>query len=205
MSTPSVATTQPDTLPVVTPADNLPGPPQGTWTYDDYAALPDDGQRYEIIDGVIYMTPAPNTGHQSANNLFAFYLTMHVQMKSKGRVFAAPYDVELAPDVVVQPDVIVVLQANLAIITKSRIIGAPDLLVEIASPGTAGHDRRRKQDAYARAGVREYWIADPRAQTVELLTLQQGVYHSRNVFQGGALLPSQVVPELPVKVEQFFV
>ncbi|ABQ92793.1 Uma2 family endonuclease [Roseiflexus sp. RS-1] len=192
-----------DVLPVVTAAAPLVGPPQGRWTYADYAALPDDGNRYEIIAGVLYMTPAPGTGHQSVSARLVTFLVTHVEFAGLGRVFAAPVDVELAPDTVVQPDIVVILSANLDRITPSRIIGAPDLVVEILSPGTAGYDRREKQDAYARAGVGEYWIVDPGAQTVELLTLEQGGYRSHGVFRGQARLPSSVVT-LPVPVERFF-
>jgi Uma2 family endonuclease len=193
-----------DYLPVVVPADHVAGPPQGQWTYATYAAVPDDGQRYEVIDGVLYMPPAPNIAHQSATNWFAYYLTMYVQVPGLGRVLTAPCDVELAPNVVVQPDVIVVLAANQSIITTSRIVGTPDLLVEIASPGTATYDRSKKLDAYERAGVPEYWIADPAARTVEVLLLQGGAYRSQGAWTGQALLPSQVVPGLPVQVQQFF-
>jgi Uma2 family endonuclease len=200
MSTPTL----PDTLPLVVPADDTPGPPQGQWTYADYAALPDDGQRYELVAGVLYMVPAPTIAHQTASNWFAFYLTQYVQVAGLGRIFAAPVDVELAPGTVVQPDVLVVLNASLGIITPRRIVGAPDLVVEIVSPGTAGHDRRTKQDAYARAGVAEYWLADPAAQTVELLRLDGSAYRTINVYRGRATLPSQVAPALPVPVEQFF-
>jgi Uma2 family endonuclease len=192
-----------DVLPVVTAAAPLVGPPQGRWTYADYAALPDDGNRYEIIAGVLYMTPAPGTGHQSVSARLVTFLVTHVEFAGLGRVFAAPVDVELAPDTVVQPDIVVILSANLDRITPSRIIGAPDLVVEILSPGTAGYDRREKQDAYARAGVGEYWIVDPGAQTVELLTLDQGGYRSHGVFRGQARLPSSVVT-LPVPIERFF-
>ena len=192
-----------DVLPVVTAAAPLVGPPQGRWTYADYAALPDDGNRYEIIAGVLYMTPAPGTGHQSVSARLVTFLVTHVEFAGLGRVFAAPVDVELAPDTVVQPDIVVVLSANLDRITPSRIIGAPDLVVEILSPGTAGYDRREKQDAYARSGVGEYWVVDPGAQTVELLTLDQGGYRSHGVFRGQARLPSSAVT-LPVPVERFF-
>jgi Uma2 family endonuclease len=192
-----------DVLPVVTVAAPLVGPPQGRWTYADYAALPDDGNRYEIIAGVLYMTPAPGTGHQSVSARMVTFLVTHVEFAGLGRVFAAPVDVELTPDTVVQPDIVVVLSASLHRITPSRIIGAPDLVVEILSPGTAGYDRREKQDAYARAGVGEYWIVDPGAQTVELLTLDQGRYRSHGVFRGQARLPSSAVT-LPVPVERFF-
>ena len=192
-----------DVLPVVTVAVPIVGPPQGRWTYADYAALPDDGNRYEIIAGVLYMTPAPGTGHQSISARVVTFLVTHVEFAGLGRVFAAPVDVELAPDTVVQPDIVVVLSANLHRITPSRIIGAPDLVVEILSPGTAGYDRREKQDAYARAGVGEYWVVDPGAQTVELLTLNKGGYRSHGVFRGQARLPSSAVT-LPVPVERFF-
>ncbi|MGQ9548597.1 MAG: Uma2 family endonuclease [Roseiflexus sp.] len=192
-----------DILPVVTVATPIAGPPQGRWTYADYAALPDDGNRYEIIAGVLYMTPAPGTGHQMTSNIIATLLTIHVQFAGHGKVLTAPVDVELAPDTVVQPDIVVVLSANLSRITPSRIIGAPDLVVEILSPGTAGYDRREKQDAYARAGVGEYWIVDPAAQTVELLTPAPGGYRAHGVFRGQAHLPSSVVT-LPVPVERFF-
>lgn len=193
-----------DTLPVVSPADEVRGPPQGRWTYADYAAIPEDGQRYEIIAGVLFMAPAPDTGHQAASTWFVYYLTRHVQIAGLGRVFSAPYDVELGPGTVVQPDVVVVLAANQEIITPQRIVGAPDLVIEIASPSTAGHDRRAKQDAYALAGVREYWIADPATRTVEVQRLEDDAYRLIGVFQGKSALPSAVAGTLPVRVEQFF-
>jgi Uma2 family endonuclease len=198
-----MATTS-DALPMVTTADHVTGMPQGKWTYADYAALPDDGRRYEIINGMLYMPPAPSMLHQAANRWFVFYLTTYVQLTGLGQVFSAPCDVELAPNVVVQPDVIIVLNTNLGIITPSHIVGVPDLLVEITSPGTVGYDRRTKQDAYARVGVPEYWIADPAAQTIEVLQLERDSYRSAGVFQGQATLPSRIVPGLPVRVAQFF-
>ena len=200
-----IMTIAPDVLPVVIPANNVPGPLQGNWTYADYAALPDDGKRYEIIQGVLFMAPSPSFSHQSSNIRIAHYLLVHVEFTGLGRVIAAPFDVELVPDGdTVQPDVMVVLKVNEHRITSNRIVGAPDLIVEIASPSTAGYDRRNKQDAYARAGVPEYWIADPISHTIELLVLDGPLYRSSGVFQNQALLPSQIVPSLPVRVAQFF-
>ena len=193
-----------DVLPVAAPADHVAGPKPGHWTYADYAALPADGRRYEIIEGVLYMTPSPGEAHQSANRWFVYYLTLHVQLAGVGYVYGPPFDVELSPDVVVHPDLIVVLSANQGVITPSHIVGTPDLLIEIASPGTVGYDRRAKQDAYARAGVLEYWIADPSARTIELLQLEQDMYRSLGVFQGQTLLPSRTLPGLAVHVAQFF-
>jgi Uma2 family endonuclease len=99
---------------------------------------------------------------------------------------------------------VVILNANLGIITLTRIIGVPDLVVEVASPGTATYDRRTKLDAYARAGVPEYWLADPHARTIEVLRLEGATYAHVGVFEGAATLPSAVLPDLPVRVEQFF-
>lgn len=199
-------TTDVDLLPAVVRADHVSGPPQGRWTYEDYAAIPDDCHRYEIIDGVLYMTPAPNVIHQATVGRLTTALTTHVELTGLGRVFPAPLDVDLPlrPTVTVQPDIVVVLNANLGIITPKCIVGAPDLVVEVASPSTTGYDRREKQDAYARAGVRKYWLADPYARTVEILRLANGAYQSVGVFSGSGTLLSLVVPDLPVPVELFF-
>jgi Uma2 family endonuclease len=193
-----------DRLTVVTPANHVPGPRQGQWTYAHYAALPEDGQRYEIVDGVLYMALSPNRWHQDAVLLISHYLVTHVKLKGLGQVFVAPFDVELTSSVIVQPDVLVILNANVEKIKVTRVVGSPDLVVEIASPATATYDRRVKYDAYAQAGVPEYWIVDPIAHTVEVLLLEAGVYHSQGVFRGKAILPSTVVPGFDVAAEQFF-
>ncbi len=189
----------------IIPAHNVQGPSQGSWTYTDYAALPVDGRRYEIMDGVLLMAPAPSPIHQNAANWFAFYLTQHVVLTGLGKVFPAPIDVELAPNRIVQPDVSVLLSKNLGKVTASRIIGAPDLVVEVASPGTAAYDRLKKLDAYMQAGVQEYWIANPDFASVEVLWLRSGGYSSQGVFEGSDTLPSLIVPAIgAVKVDQFF-
>src|SRR5436305_15236473 len=134
----------------------------------------------------------------------AAHLRNFVQLTGLGRVFVAPADVELSPGDVVQPDVFVILHKHLDRITPSRVLGAPDLVVEVASPGTARHDLREKQDAYARAGVAEYWIVIPGEQVVELLVLKNGLYSSLGIFRSQAVLPSRIVPDMPVRVAQFF-
>jgi Uma2 family endonuclease len=190
---------------MITSADTVQGPGQGNWTYDDYAAMPEDGKRYQIVDGVLFMSPAPNRWHQeSVGEIFAS-LRDHVKQAKLGRVYIAPFDVELNPKTVVQPDVLVLLATHLERISDKRIIGAPDLVVEVASPGTTGFDRRQKQDAYAHAGVPEYWIVDPASHTLELLILEDAAYRSLGIFQGQQTLPSIVVPGFSIPVEQFFV
>ena len=190
---------------IIIRADTVQGPGQGNWTYDDYSSIPDDGKRYEVVNGVLFMPPAPNIGHQETVGEIFAYLRDHLKQSKLGKVYIAPVDVELHPKTVVQPDVLVILTAHLERISASRVIGAPDLVVEVASPGTTGFDRRQKQDAYALAGVPEYWIVDPASHTVELLILENGAYHSLGIFQGQHTLPSTVVPDFPVSVEQFFI
>ena len=192
-------------FPVVIPADWVPGPLQGSWTYDDYTALLDDGHRYEIVNGVLVMAPAPDLGHQSIVLRLSHYLFVYAELAGLGRVFAAPIDVELGLKNVLQPDVVVILNAHLDRLTQKKIIGAPDLAVEVASPSTAAYDRLTKYDVYARTGVTEYWIVKPDSRAVEILVLEDGEYRSLGVFNGKARLPSRIVPELPVDVEQFFV
>ncbi len=197
-------TTTSDKLPMMlTLADEVPGPKQGHWTYRDYAAL-DDEQHYEIVNGVLLMTLAPSWSHQEVVLEIASYLRTFVRTTGLGGVFTAPIDVELSPKDVFQPDVVVLLKESREKLKERHIVGAPDLVVEVASPGTAPYDRLTKYDAYARAGVPEYWIVRPDAQTVEVLVLDRATYRSLGIFGGQATLPSRVVPQLPVHVEQFF-
>jgi len=189
---------------MVIAADHVKGPGQGHWTYEDYAAIPDDGKRYEVVDGVLFMTPAPNRWHQETVGEIFAYLRNHVKLTGLGVVYMAPFDVELNPKTIVQPDVLVILNAHLEKISDKRVIGAPDLVVEVASPGTREHDQHEKLDAYALAGVPEYWIVDPTRRTIELLVLEAGAYRSSGIFEGKSSLPSKVVPDFPVHVEQFF-
>ncbi len=192
-------------LSVVVPADWVAGPQQGRWTYKDYAAIPEDGHRYEVVNGVLYMLPSPNVWHQNIVGEISAYLRDFVRAHKLGRAFTAPLDVELSYGNVVQPDVFVLLNKHLDRIKTNRIIRAPDLIVEVASPSTARHDLRAKLDAYTSAGVPEYWVVNPEAQTVELLVLENHVYTSLGVFKGQAALPSRVLVDLSVDVEQFFV
>jgi Uma2 family endonuclease len=192
-------------LSFVTPADWVPGPPQGSWTYEDYAALPDDGQHYEIVNGVLIMAPAPTPEHQSIAVRIAYYLFPHIDLAGIGKLFTGPLDVDLGPKNVYQPDVVVVLNAHLDRIAAKKIIGAPDLVVEVASPSTAAYDRLTKYDTYACSGVAEYWIVKPTSRTVEVLVLENREYRSLGIFSEQQTLPSRILPGLLVRVEQFFV
>ena len=189
----------------VTPANHVPGPQQGYWTYSHYAAIPDDGQRYEIVDGVLYMSPVPSGWHQEATGRIYYYLMTYIEFAGLGKVLISPFDVELDFDTVVQPDVLVLLNENShRYVPDSHLIGGPDLVVETVSPGTAKHDRKVKFNAYAKAGVKEYWIAHPLLHSVEVFVLESGTYCSVGVFSGEQTLPTTIVPDFPVQVQQFF-
>ncbi len=165
-----------NSVPMITVAYGGPGPKQGRWTAKDYLALPEDGQNYEIVNGVLYMTPSPSGAHQDAVLEIAAYLRDFVKYTGIGKARVALFDVELAHNVVVQPDILVVLNDHHDRIEENRIVGAPDLVVEVSSPGTTTYDRNTKYHAYARAGVVEYWIADPIARTLEVLVLNFNIY-----------------------------
>ncbi len=150
------------------------------------------------------MAPAPNMPHQGAVLRIAHYLLMHVEFPGLGKVMIAPFDVELSPKNVFQPDVLVVLNAHLDRLQEKRFIGAPDLVVEVASQSTAAYDRLTKFDEYAKAGIPEYWLANAKAHTIQVLALEQGDYHSLGIFRGEQTLLSRIVPDLPIAVEKFF-
>ncbi len=174
----AVTTPTPTTVYPTLPADQ-PWPAQGQWTYEDFLRLPDDGVRYEIIDGVLYMTNAPDPEHQYAVLQIAFALETVVRAGHLGVVYTAPIEVHL-PGIAqpVQPDVLFIAQARREIIKSKFIEGAPDLIVEVLSPSTTRVDRSIKFGAYERAGVREYWIANPKPRSIEVYTLTRGEYVS---------------------------
>ncbi len=190
---------------MVTPADWVAGPRQGQWAYSTYAALTSEGQHYEIVDGVLYMTPSPSWSHQEIVGRLFRYLSTYVETANLGGVFIAPIDVELAPDNVFQPDVVVLLKTGREKLRGRHIVGPPDVIVEVVSPGSATMDRHHKYQAYAQAKVPEYWIVEPGTQTVEVFVLMGERYSSAGIFQGKAILPSSVLPNFEVQVDQFFI
>ena len=141
-------------------------PRQGSYTIDDYLALPDD-QRAELIDGVIYDMSAPTTPHQLiGGEIHALLREFLLQKKGSCIPFIAPVDVRLDKDsrTMVQPDVCVV--CDLSKIQRAEIYGAPDFVVEVLSPSTKMKDILIKMRKYQNAGVREYWMVDPDEETV---------------------------------------
>ena len=150
------------------------------YTTDYIYALP-DGERAELIDGKIYYMAPPNTKHQRISsylhNEIYNYITNH---HGPCEIFAAPFAVFLNEDDTnyVEPDISVTCDPHK--ITNQGCHGAPDWVIEILSPSNRRHDRLVKLDLYQRAGVREYWIVSPEAQTVEVFLLEDG----RFIIQG---------------------
>lgn len=194
-----------DRFPVVIPANHVAGARQGEWTYRHYVAIPDE-QRYEIIDGVLYIVPpAHTTLHQQIVACMLYYFYAHITLKDVGNVILGPIDVELAPHTIVQPDLLVLLgRLSSDFLSLSHIMGTPDLVVEVLEPNTAEHDRGRKYNAYARGGVREYWVVDPLINSVEIYALEAGIYHLLGIFRQDDILPSWVIKDFSVRANQLF-
>lgn len=180
-------------------------PEQGQWTYEDFLRLPDDGKRYEIIDGVLYMANAPDFEHQLAVTVLTSQLWSFVQLHNLGIVLTAPFEVHL-PGIAqpVQPDILFVSNARRNIIKPKLIEGAPDLIVEVRSISTARHDRTVKFNVYERAGVREYWIVNPRLRVVEVYALQGNEYVLHGEYGAGERVKSAVLEGLELATDTAF-
>jgi Uma2 family endonuclease len=176
-------------------------PPQGEWTYEDYARLPDNGMRYEVIEGDLYMSPAPRSIHQRVIARLYGYLWEYLKHRSVGEAFFAPIDVIL-PDLAtpVQPDLLFIANDRLNIVKEKFVEGAPDLIIEVLSPGNPALDRRTKFRVYAQAGVREYWMIDPDAGTVEINVLRGQAYAPLGSFGAGDQTRSEVLTDFSVSV-----
>lgn len=150
------------------------------WTYEDYAALPDDGKRYEIHDGELCELTRPSAIHQIVSANLGDVLRAHVKARRLGIVLYAPFDVILSArpteTTVLQPDILYVDTAHQGVLKMHGVDGAPTLAVEIFSPSTAAIDRGRKRRLYARYGVPYLWFVDPVARNIEALALSDGEY-----------------------------
>ena len=141
--------------------------PQITW--DDVLQMPEDRNRYEAIEGELYVTPAPSSRHQRVSMALAVALHRILVGGGHGELFHAPYGVKFpSTGEGVQPDLVFVSGGRREIILPAQIEGAPDLVVEILSPSTAGRDRGVKRKLYERQGVGEYWIVDAEAGAVDV-------------------------------------
>ena len=171
------------------------------FTYANYQTWP-DGERWEIIDGEAYdMTPAPSIAHQRIVRNLSAAMTSFFSGKAC-EPFITPTDVVLDDTNIVQPDVFIVCDKSK--ITKANIQGAPDLAVEILSPGTGRKDRREKKVLYERFGVREYLLIHPEDETVERYSLVEGKYAGPDVFGWDETMRLFAFPELELQLWEVF-
>jgi Uma2 family endonuclease len=173
-------------------------------TYEQYCLLPADGKQYEVIDGELFMTPAPRTRHQKIVVRLTEELSRFVRENGLGEVFVAPTDVLLEPHTVVQPDVLFIRKERLAIVKEDAIEGAPDLVVEVLSPSTFYKDLRKKMTAYAQFGVQEYWIVDPETESIEICARRDEKLQLVRRFSSGESVESALLPGFRLAVKDVF-
>ncbi len=142
--------------------------------------MPDDGNRYEAIEGDIHVTPSPSLRHQLISWRLCSALDRFLVKAGHGLVLSAPFGVEFpATSEGVQPDIFFVSRERREIVTKRGIVGAPDLVIEILSPSTAGRDRNIKLRLYEQQGVQEYWVVDPDEDFVDVWRFAEQPAHER--------------------------
>jgi Uma2 family endonuclease len=145
----------------------MPATPEPVTTIEELLALPEDGLRHELLDGVHVVTPAPQVKHQLVVTELVSALRTALPPASEYRVLTSPADIVIGPRTLVQPDVFVARLPGTGASATWRELGVPLIAVEVLSPGTAARDRATKRRLYQRAGVAEYWIVDPDARVVE--------------------------------------
>jgi len=173
------------------------------FTHADLLAMPDDGKRREIVEGELFVTPSPDLNHQRISRRMGFALAKYLETRPIGEIFTAPLDVILSNFDVLEPDLLIVLNERRDIL-KTWVEGAPDLVVEILSPTTALRDRGPKLKAYARHGVREYWIVDPEQRAIEVFRFVPEGYQLSHIFQEHETLTSPLLPDFALPLVDLF-
>ena len=173
-------------------------------TYDDYVRLPDDGKRYELIEGELFVSPSPSTRHQLVSIRLATELQVSLDKPGLATIFPAPTDLLLAHTSVVVPDLVIVGAARATIITRRALEGPPDVVVEILSPSSIDRDRYIKRKLYERFSIPEYWIVDPDEERITVHRLDQGKYGIRADYARATVLECPEFPTLQVPLADVF-
>ncbi len=181
----------------------------GAYTYADYLKWTIE-ERVELIKGKVFkMSPAPNVNHQRISSNIHGLLWSFLRNKSC-QVFSAPFDVRLPRRSGNDEDIITVVQPDICVIcdeTKLDIrgcLGAPDIVVEILSPGNNAKDLRLKYEVYEEAGVREYWVVSPAEETFIIYSLVNGAFQPSRLFTNGDVIHSSVLPGFSLEIEEVF-
>ncbi|WP_338833512.1 hypothetical protein MHLNE_24430 [Moorella humiferrea] len=173
------------------------------YTYDDYIRL-DDDNRYEVVEGELLLTPSPGFKHQDVVRKLAGLLSAWIEGQNLGVVITAPFDVVLARDTVLQPDIVYLARENYHRLTNVCLQGAPDLVIEVISPSTIRRDRISKSRLYLKYGVKEYWLVDPEGGTVEIFTNTPEGWRLAGTFSQEEVLNSPLLPGLAVDLTAVF-
>jgi len=165
---------------------------------------PDNGKRYEVIEGEWYMAPAPSWWHQRVLGRLYVRVVSHVERHGLGEVVFAPIGVVLDDENGVEPDLIYIPRDRMHIISERGVEGAPDMVTEVLSPGTAARDRGLKMRRYAAAGVAHYWIVDPANRTLEAYRLGATGYEQEGVDGPGSIFSPTLFPGLEIPLDELW-
>lgn len=170
----------------------------------EFERRPETNRIEELIEGEICLAPEPTLDHQDVVLNIATALREWARRTHAGRVFVAPTGVRLAWDTLLEPDVLFVSAARADLLRPEAVFGAPDLVVEVLSPGSIRNDRIRKFRLYAQHGVAEYWIADPVAKTVERYDLGPEGYVLAATLSGEDTVTSPQLPGFALSIPATF-
>lgn len=182
-------------------------PRRGTaklYTYADYLQLPEDGVRYEILNGELLMSPAPNLGHQKTLGNLYVAIDSFLKKHPLGEIYLAPTDVLLSEVTVLQPDIVFITRERFDILTRENIQGAPDLVIEVLSLGTEKRDREGKLAQYSRFGVQEYWMVDHEKQWVEVWRRAEDELCLHKRLAQHQILTTPLLPGLKIRLAKIF-
>ena len=179
------------------------------WTYSDLVALPEDHLRHELIDGEHFVSPSPTTTHQEVSVNLLRALLRHLDEPGAGHLLHAPFDVKLSPFTVLVPDLVYFTAERFArVVNDKHATAAPDLVVEILSPGTRRRDKGRKRAVYDREGVCEFWMVDPEARSISVLRRPRSDAGLTDVtvltLADGGTLESRLFPGFQIPLREVF-
>lgn len=178
-----------------------------SWSYERWEQLPDDGNRYEVIDGVLYITTSPSSFHQWIIRMLDRHFGTPAEQRGELYVYTAPIGLLMPGCAPVQPDFLLVRRANAGIIADRRIRGVPDLIAEVLSLSNAEQDTEIKRGAYARAGVPEYWIVRPATRDVLVCWQPDAAladYAQTRLIPSGERLSAATIPGVSAMVAELF-
>ena len=165
---------------------------------------PDDGKRYEVIDGALYVTPPPGWAHQYGLGKLYLWVGNHVYARELGKVVMAPVGVVLDDENGLQPDLVYISRERLHIISERGVEGAPDLVVEVLSPSTRSRDRGIKMRRYAAAGVPHYWMLDPGTRTLLAQPVGEQGYELAGTHGPSSVFRPDLFPGLAIPIDDLW-